>query len=381
MTVNRDRFMTIAANMPTIIKKIRWLSLLVAFLASHALGAEQARQIEGKQLFLYYCAVCHGMTAKGDGVNSENLAPPPWDLTDPEHMARRTDQELFEIITGGGPARGLSVCMPVWGKTLSKHQIWNLISYIRSLTSGDSAPELIERFVPVESKHGGKVECPVCHVRNRKYRPIAPNLAYVGSKLNASWLLNFLKSPNRVRPVGYVPLTKSTMPNFQFSDEEAQAVADYLMTLRDKGVTLEVLTTLDLREREVQKGRTLFVNRYGCIACHKVNSMGGIAGPDLTQAALRLRPEWIFRWIQNPQAIDPETPMPNFGLSEEQIRPIVAYILSLGEKGPSTLLVPVSATVDPSRAELGKKIIQSKNCLFCHKREPINSAKRREGNR
>lgn len=378
MTVNRDRFMTITANMPTIIKRVGCLSLLVVFLASQARGAEQANPSEGKRLFRYYCAVCHGVTAKGDGVNSENLAPPPWDLTDPEHMARRTDQELFEIITGGGPARGLSVCMPVWGKTLSKNQIWNLISYIRSLTSGDSAPELIERFGPVESEHGGKVECPVCHVRNRKYRPIAPNLAYVGSKLNASWLLNFLKSPQRIRPVGYVPLTKSTMPNFQFSDKEAQAVADYLVTLRDKGVTLEVLTTLDLREREVQKGRTLFVNRYGCIACHRVNGKGGIAGPNLTQAALRLRPEWIFRWIQNPQAIEPETPMPNFGLPEDQIKSIVSYILSLGEKGTSTPLPSGSVTVDPSRAEVGKRIIQVKNCLFCHKMEPVNSAKRRQ---
>lgn len=351
--------------------------LTTPFLTPPALEAKKADPSEGKRLFRYYCAVCHGIGGKGDGVNSENLTPLPWDLTDREYMSVMPDQYLFDIIRGGGPAKDRSVYMPPWGKTLSEWQIQSLVAYIRFLSSGGPVPELARVMGAGGPIPGGKPECSLCHVKNRKYKPIAPNLAYAGSKLNRNWLLGFLKSPNRVRPVGYVPLTKSTMPNFQLREEEAEAVADYLMTLKDEGITPEVLSGLDLSTREVRIGQRLFA-RSSCIACHRVEGRGGIYGPDLTAAAERLRPEWIFRWIQNPQAIEPESPMPHSGLSDDRIQSLVAYILSLSKKDPSALAPPREG-VDLSRAAKGGKIIQSKNCIFCHKMESVNSAKERKG--
>lgn len=375
---NRSRVITINVNeapIAALVKRIGWFPFLLVFLVSHTFGSGQGNPSEGKRLFRHYCAVCHGEAGKGDGINSKNLDPLPRDFTDLEYMSDRTDQQLFDIIQGGGPAVAMSVYMPPFGKTLSEQQIWNLVAYIRTLFSGKplSAPKktAADRGLML----GAKSDCPLCHMKERKYKPIAPNLGQVGSKLNRDWVYNFLKSPDRIRPVGFAPLTKSTMPNFQLSDEDALAVTEYLMTLKDDGISRAIRGDLDLSQREINKGRRLFEDRYGCIGCHKVNGRGGVFGPDLTQAAKRLRPEWIFRWIQNPQAIEPDSPMPNFDLPDNRIRPLIAYILSLGEQEPSSLLALQTERFDEVLVEKGKKIIKTNNCFFCHKMGRVNSRK------
>ncbi|MFQ5807883.1 MAG: c-type cytochrome, partial [Phycisphaerae bacterium] len=54
-----------------------------------------------------------------------------------------------------------------------------------------------------------------------------------------------------------------------------------------------------------------------CISCH---IRGGILpegdkanwGPDLARAPQRLRPEWVVRWLEGPQLLQPGTMMPTF---------------------------------------------------------------------
>ena len=93
---------------------------------------------QGKALFEYYCATCHGTAGRGDGFNSYNLDPKPRDLTDPELQAERSDEDLAAVIRSGGGAAGLSTGMPPWGRTLSELEIRNLVVFVRLL------PELAE---------------------------------------------------------------------------------------------------------------------------------------------------------------------------------------------------------------------------------------------
>lgn len=93
---------------------------------------------QGKTLFEYYCATCHGAAGRGDGFNSYNLDPKPRDLTDPELQAERSDEDLAAVIRSGGGAAGLSTGMPPWGRTLTELQIRNLVVFVRLL------PELAE---------------------------------------------------------------------------------------------------------------------------------------------------------------------------------------------------------------------------------------------
>ena len=86
-------------------------------------------------------------------------------------------------------------------------------------------------------------------------------------------------------------------------------------------------------------GAALFV-RDGCGECHRVRGLGtrGNVGPDLTHFASRTRmaggvlstrPGDVMSWLRDPDAFKPGTRMPNFHLSEVQLRQLTAYLETL----------------------------------------------------
>lgn len=81
---------------------------------------------EGRQLYLIYCAVCHGSEGKGDGTMAAKLMTPPPDLTS-EFVQARSDGFWFATIRYGG------VIMPALGSSLSVDETWAIVNYLRSL--------------------------------------------------------------------------------------------------------------------------------------------------------------------------------------------------------------------------------------------------------
>ena len=86
---------------------------------------------------------------------------------------------------------------------------------------------------------------------------------------------------------------------------------------------------------------TRLIKDYGCGACHSIPGIRearGKVGPPLGDFAERAyiagqlpnTPENIIRWIQNPQALEPETAMPNLNVSSADARDIAAYLQGLG---------------------------------------------------
>ncbi len=77
----------------------------------------------GREIFLNYCADCHGADATGNGPAAAALEPPPPDLTQISRRAGGTfpAARVVEIITYGGKvtAHGAGK-MPVWGKFFSE---------------------------------------------------------------------------------------------------------------------------------------------------------------------------------------------------------------------------------------------------------------------
>ncbi len=365
-----------------------------------AAGSLRAGLRVGKHLFTHYCAVCHGLSGKGNGVNAGNLDPHPSDLTGAE-ATKLSDREIYEVIEKGGGAVELSVEMPPWGRTLSPSQIRALVAYIRVLGNPKASLEEGAQIRFFQLQTGGEETCPVCHIKAAGGPPIAPNLGHAGSKLNSQWLYQFLKNPQRVRPVGFIPLTKARMPNFYFSDEELRALTEFLMTQRDRGISATAARGVVRSAAEAERGRRLFVDKYGCPGCHRTGGQeGGIVGPDLTMAPRRLKPEWVYYWLKNPQAIRPDSPMPDFGLPDSEIYSLIAYVLSLEEgksKGtpvsapfPAPFASPlppaegafgtplVSIVQSPSGewVKKGEKLVKDKNCVACHTLDPFNSQAR-----
>jgi cytochrome c2 len=62
-------------------------------------------------------------------------------------------------------------------------------------------------------------------------------------------------------------------------------------------------------------GKQMF-NAYQCAKCHAVREdqplTDDIVAPNLILAKERLQPDWIIKWIIDPQSLQPGTKMPNF---------------------------------------------------------------------
>jgi mono/diheme cytochrome c family protein len=91
----------------------------------------------GRIIYLEHCAPCHGVTGKGNGnYYASGLEPRPRNFTDPEFMKQIQDDYLFDVITKGTAAFGMSPFCPPWGETLGEEEkIKNIISFLRTLVS------------------------------------------------------------------------------------------------------------------------------------------------------------------------------------------------------------------------------------------------------
>ena len=85
----------------------------------------------------------------------------------------------------------------------------------------------------------------------------------------------------------------------------------------------------DAAEKSAEVGKRLYANKYGCNACHALNQEGGKVGPALDRAGFRLNPSWVYRWIKYPQAMKPESRMPNLGISDQDAKAISLYLNTL----------------------------------------------------
>ena len=91
----------------------------------------------GATLYETNCTVCHGTTGAGDGPGGARLPRRPADLRAP-HTAQHTAGDLFWWITHGIP-RGE---MPAFGDRLSEEERWDLVNFLRALSSAYAARTL-----------------------------------------------------------------------------------------------------------------------------------------------------------------------------------------------------------------------------------------------
>jgi mono/diheme cytochrome c family protein len=104
------------------------------------------RSNSGKDMFVSYCAVCHGKDAKGNGPAATAMKTPPADLTilAKDNGGKYPASHVASVIRGQAAlASHGTQDMPVWGPLFSsisqgneaqvQQRISNLVSYIDSL--------------------------------------------------------------------------------------------------------------------------------------------------------------------------------------------------------------------------------------------------------
>lgn len=95
------------------------------------LDAEKTR---GKDLYSFYCTVCHGESGDGQGLNAYNLKSQfgvqPFNFTDVSAATQASYAEVKKVIARGGPAANKSRYMPPWSPMFSEYDLACLADYV-----------------------------------------------------------------------------------------------------------------------------------------------------------------------------------------------------------------------------------------------------------
>ena len=238
-------------------------------------------------------------------------------------------------------------------------------------------------------------------------------LTGVGSKVDPDWLVSWLKKPSHYQE-------DTVMPSFRLTDGEANDIATYLLSLKNKrfaelqfpGMNKSVrdeilvdyfsafetvkaakgkLEKLNDDERTMELGRRS-INKYGCYSCHNINGFEGDLpqiGPELTKEGSKpieqfgfgqqkqvphTRQGWLTQHLKSPRIWDVGVPkpfkdlnrMPNFDLKDDEIESMVGVLLGLvSDKVP--LLGQKRLSAGEKQYYDGMKVANQYNCYGCHK--------------
>lgn len=172
----------------------------------------------------------------------------------------------------------------------------------------------------------------------------------------------------------------SKMPNFGFTDEEAEALTTFLLSFTAETYPKEHRKQLLNPDTAEMRGRK-FLEDKNCQGCHKIGgdkkagAMFGRdnkfqVGPELTDEGKKVRPEWLFSFLSEPYRIRPmqEARMPYFRMSGEEITTAIEYLAVLsGIKEPYAAAVVKKKETYIEDIEEGEKLYTKElACLGCH---------------
>ena len=154
---------------------------------------------------------------------------------------------------------------------------------------------------------------------------LPPKLLTEGARVDPEWLLRFLKNPslsttdnNRNGVRSYLQVR---MPTFSFSENELGKLVRFFQALSRQPFPYIPEDVPVLTAKETEMARSLFSSTAApCLKCHATGDPAHdrfATAPNFLQARGRLKPDWMERWIVDPQAIAPGTSMPS-GLFKRQ---------------------------------------------------------------
>jgi cytochrome c551/c552 len=228
---------------------------------------------------------------------------------------------------------------------LTKDQVLDLTTFL--LGSQETSLPQSYQYKPGDARHDiqegwwviKKYNCMGCHqfipgqrtilMGLKQYQDaqeqLPPKLLTEGARVDPEWLRKFLSNPalntTDTNRNGVRPYLKVRMPTFSFSDNELRKLVRFFEALSQQPLPyipeeLPVLTT-----KETDMARSLFSSTAApCLKCHATGdpSHDKIAtAPNFLLAKERLKPDWVERWITDPQAVSPGTSMPS-GLFKQE---------------------------------------------------------------
>src|SRR5467141_3283847 len=177
----------------------------------------------GESQFRANCAFCHGLGARGGGRGP--------DLSRAQKRHGNSDADLFRTINEGVPG----TAMPPNGATqqgvgMTEEEIWQVISYIRSVQA--KAPAQI----PGNAAHGkelfyGGAACSTCHMIQGKGGRLGPDLSTTGSARSTDYLAESVRNPSRRLAQGISEAMKEFSQEYETVDVVTSDGTNYKGTL------------------------------------------------------------------------------------------------------------------------------------------------------
>ncbi len=228
---------------------------------------------------------------------------------------------------------------------LTKEEVLDLTTFL--LGSQETSLPASYQYKPGDARHDiqegwwviTKYNCTACHqiipgqrtvlMRLPQYQDaqeqLPPKLLTEGARVDPEWLRKFLSNPalstTDTNRNGVRPYLKVRMPTFSFSDNELRKLVRFFEALSQQPLPYipEQVPTLTAKESDM--ARSLFSSTAApCLKCHATGDPAHdkiATAPNFLLAKERLKPDWVERWITDPQAISPGTSMPS-GLFKQE---------------------------------------------------------------
>jgi len=222
---------------------------------------------------------------------------------------------------------------------LSKEQVLDLTTFLMG-SQETSLPESYQ-YKPGDARHDiqegwwvvKKYNCMGCHQFVPGQRTILmglaqyqdqqeqlpPKLLTEGARVDPEWLRKFLSNPSLSTTDtdrnGVRPYLKVRMPTFSFSDNELRKLVRFFQALSQQPLPYIPEQVPVLTSKETDMARSLFSSTAApCLKCHATGDPAHdkiATAPNFLLARDRLKPDWVERWITDPQAVSPGTSMPS----------------------------------------------------------------------
>jgi len=156
-------------------------------------------------------------------------------------------------------------------------------------------------------------KCETCHNLVDGEPKMGPTLATVGQKRSADWMIDHFRNSGPGSP----------MPAVQLSPALLNCLSAFLLK-----VTPENALALNKVPEFALQGAMIYQTNM-CGNCHIINRIGGNAGPPLNGVGQRRTKEWLAGHFRNPQAFSPDSLMPPYDFSPDEMEAMVDYLMAL----------------------------------------------------
>jgi cytochrome c551/c552 len=244
-----------------------------------------------------------------------------------------------------GKVKGETEALRMPNLHLTKDQVLDLTTFL--LGSQETSLPQSYQYKPGDARHDiqegwwivKKYNCMGCHqfipgqrtilMGLKQYQDVQeqlpPKLLTEGARVDPEWLRKFLSNPalstTDTNRNGVRPYLKVRMPTFSFSDNELRKLVRFFEALSQQPLPYIPEEVPTLTAKETDMARSLFSSTAApCLKCHATGDPGHdkiATAPNFLLAKERLKPDWVERWITDPQAVSPGTSMPS-GLFKQE---------------------------------------------------------------